>query len=342
MLSGSDCARIACRAIDLLPEGHGQVSFRVDSGFYRVELLRRLRERGATFTVSVPCSSAMWAALGRIAEEGWKPATEMAGAEVAETTYSPKEWKGEPLRLIMRRVALRAADVSPHTRSRRRRTIHPDQLALLEAGEDAGRLYGYSFILTDREEDAAWIEHHHPHRAQIEERIPRGEAGRRPAPDALRRSGRQPRLAVLLPARAQPRRDGLRRLAAGRRLGGGARRIAASPRCKDPAAAALRGAGAGDPHRQADDPAPAGGLSPRRRLRRHLQGGLGASASLSARISHRTRSENTVRGARCPETDLSGPAAPPIAPPPTPDRSGELFAHSIAAEIQRKTAYSRI
>jgi len=170
-ISGEDGATIACRAIGLLPEGHGPVSFRVDSGFYRVELLRRLRERGATFTVSVPRSTAMWLALERISESKWEPAIEMAGAEVAKTTYSPKGWKGEPLGLIVRRVALRATNVSAHTRSRRRRTIHPDQLALLEAGEAPGQLYGYSFILTDRDEDAARIELHHRHRAQIEERI---------------------------------------------------------------------------------------------------------------------------------------------------------------------------
>jgi Transposase DDE domain len=81
------------------------------------------------------------------------------------------------LRLIVRRVALRAADVSPHTPSRRRRTIHPDQFALLEAGEDAGRLYGYSFILNDRDKDAAWVERHHRHRAQIEERIREAKLG---------------------------------------------------------------------------------------------------------------------------------------------------------------------
>ena len=176
-LSGAEATRIAERAIKLLPEGHGPVSFRVDSGFYRVELLRRLRERGATFTVSVPRSTAMWAALERIEEDAWEPATEMEGAEVAETTYSPEAWKAEPLRLIVRRVALRAADVSPHTRSRRRRTIHPDQLALLEAGEDTGQLYGYSFILTDRDEDVTFLEHHHRHRAQIEERIREAKLG---------------------------------------------------------------------------------------------------------------------------------------------------------------------
>ena len=139
--------------------------------------LRALREHGATFTVSVPRSSAMWVALERIEEGEWEPAAEMQGAEVAETTYAPQDWKAEPLRLIVRRVALRAADVSPHTRSRRRPTIHPDQLALLEAGEDAGRLYGYSFILTDRDEDGVWVEHHHRHRAQIEERIREAKLG---------------------------------------------------------------------------------------------------------------------------------------------------------------------
>jgi hypothetical protein len=177
MLSGAESARIAGRAIELLPEGHGKVSFRVDSGFYSAEFLRALRERGASFTVSVPRSSAMWAALERIPESGWAPATEMKGAEVAETTYSPSGWNAEPLRLIVRRVALRAGDVSPHTRSRRRRTLHPEQLALLEAGEDTGALYGYSFILTDRGEDAVWIEHHHRHRAQIEERIREAKLG---------------------------------------------------------------------------------------------------------------------------------------------------------------------
>jgi hypothetical protein len=147
-VSGPESAKLAERAIDLLPEGHGAVGFRADSGFYRVELLRRLRERGATFTVSVPRSSAMWAALERIEEADWRPATEMDGAEVAATTYVPTGWKAEPLRLIVRRVVLRVSDVSPHSRSRRRRTIHPGQLALLEAGEDPGRLYGYSFVLT--------------------------------------------------------------------------------------------------------------------------------------------------------------------------------------------------
>ena len=176
-LPSRDSAAIARRAVALLPAGHGAVSFRVDSGFYGVGLMKELRAMGATFTVSVPRSSAMWSALERLSEEDWREATEMAGAEVAETAYSPTEWKGEPLRLIVRRVALRAGELSSHARARRRRTIHPDQLALLEAGEDAGQLYAYSFILTDRGEEAAWVEHHHRCRAQIEERIREAKLG---------------------------------------------------------------------------------------------------------------------------------------------------------------------
>jgi hypothetical protein len=79
--------------------------------------------------------------------------------------------------LVIRRVALRAAGLSPHAQARRRRTIHPEQIALLEAGEDAGQLYAYSFILTDRDEGVAWVEHHHRYRAQIEERIREAKLG---------------------------------------------------------------------------------------------------------------------------------------------------------------------
>jgi Transposase DDE domain group 1 len=176
-LAARDSATIAKRAVALLPAEHGNVSFRVDSAFFSAELLEGMRAMGATFTVSVPRHGSMWSALERIPDQDWRPATEMHGAEVAETTYSPKEWKGEPLRLAVRRVALRAADLSSSAKARRRRTIHPDQLALLEAGEAPERLYAYSFILTDRDEDAAWVEHHHRHRAQIEERIREAKLG---------------------------------------------------------------------------------------------------------------------------------------------------------------------
>ena len=67
-LSGGECARIASRALGLLPDGHGPVTMRIDSAYYAIELLERLRAEKARFTVSVPRNQAMWSALGRIDE----------------------------------------------------------------------------------------------------------------------------------------------------------------------------------------------------------------------------------------------------------------------------------
>ena len=62
-LSGVECARIARRAIALLPAGHGPVTMRIDSAYYAIELLAALRDAAARFTVSVPRNQAMWKAL---------------------------------------------------------------------------------------------------------------------------------------------------------------------------------------------------------------------------------------------------------------------------------------
>lgn len=176
LLSGSDSTRgeqpraLLARALSCLPEGHGPVSARFDSGFYRIDLLADCRKLGVHFSISVPRSSAMWSALERIGDDAWRPADELADAEVAETTYTPGDWEEEPLRLIVRRVAHAPGDVGEDPRARRRRTIPSDQLALGLAGE-TDTVYGYSFILTDVEGDAATVERHHRERAQIEERI---------------------------------------------------------------------------------------------------------------------------------------------------------------------------
>jgi hypothetical protein len=176
LLAGSDSTRgeepraLLGRVLDYLPEGHGEVSARFDSGFYRIDLLADCRARGVRFSVSVPRSSAMWSALEAIPDDAWQPADGLTDAEVAETTYAPEDWEHEPLRLIVRRVAHQADALSDDPRARRRRTIPREQLALGLAGE-ADTVYGYSFILTDLPGDAAGVERHHRERAQIEERI---------------------------------------------------------------------------------------------------------------------------------------------------------------------------
>lgn len=181
-LSAREAARICRRALRMLPTGHGPVTFRIDSAYYALELLAALRAKRARFSVSVPRTSAMWKALEQVAEDAWRPAREMDGAEVTETTYTPAGWKHEPLRLILRCRCFSARELSRSPRARRLKTIHPEQLALALAGQLAS-VYGYSFILTDiHDQPVAEVEHFHRHRAQIEERLKDAKLGQ-----ALRR-----------------------------------------------------------------------------------------------------------------------------------------------------------
>jgi hypothetical protein len=176
-LPAGQAAVICRRALKLLPAGHGPVTFRVDSAYYALELLQALRAKQARFTVSVPRTGAMWKTLERIAEDAWRPAIDMDGAEVAETTYTPDGWKREPLRLIVRRRCFAARELSASPRARRLKTIHPDQLQLALEGKLAS-VYGYSFILTDLPgQPAAAVEHFHRRRAQIEERLKDAKLG---------------------------------------------------------------------------------------------------------------------------------------------------------------------
>jgi len=80
----------------------------------------------------------------------------MPQAEIGETTYTPEGWRQEPLRLIVRRVRIPVEELSEDTRSRRRRTMPKAQLELALEGH-VDHVYGYSFILTDLEGDAAEI-----------------------------------------------------------------------------------------------------------------------------------------------------------------------------------------
>ena len=60
LLAGNDSTRgeeprqLLRRALEYLPDGHGQVAARFDSGFYRVDLLADCRARGVRFSISVP------------------------------------------------------------------------------------------------------------------------------------------------------------------------------------------------------------------------------------------------------------------------------------------------
>lgn len=179
-ISAAESAAMIARASALLPAEHGQITARGDSGFYSAELMMRLRAQRARFTMSASRTTTMWRALREIPEDAWADATRMRGAQVAETAFTPDGWKHEPLRLIVRRVAVSAAEIHAGSpKARRRSTIPADQLAMVLDGQLAST-YAYSFIVTDipaEEKSTAHVEHFHRQRAQIEERFKDAKLG---------------------------------------------------------------------------------------------------------------------------------------------------------------------
>jgi len=167
--------RLLDAALAQLPRGHGPVSVRGDSDYFCDRLMQRCRRRQVRFAVSVPRNRAMWRASYQVPEQGWRPALEMPGAEIAETTYRPSGWTHEPLRLLIRRRLLEVAELGGG-RARRRRTVPQLQLQLALNGS-VSQVYGYSFILTDMAGDATEIELWQRQRAHIEERIKDAKLG---------------------------------------------------------------------------------------------------------------------------------------------------------------------
>jgi len=152
----------------------GQVRMRADAGYFAGELARAAHAEGTGFAIGAKRITPLWRLLDGIAETDWAAASDMPGAQVAVADYRPDWWPADT-RLLIRRVRLdpAAGQVSADPRSRRRRTLHPDQRVLpLAELADADAVYGYSFILTNLDvstpEDAAAVEHWYRHRTSIE------------------------------------------------------------------------------------------------------------------------------------------------------------------------------
>lgn len=179
-ITAPESAAMIARARGLLPDGHGQVSARGDSGFYSAELMMKLRGQATRFSFSAPRTKRMWSALSQIPHSAWADATQMRDAEVAETAFTPDGWAHKPLRLIVRRVSVSAAELrAGHPRARRRSTIPADQLQMVLDGT-LDSTYAYSFIVTDIPNDqktTTEVEHYHRCRAQIEERFKDAKLG---------------------------------------------------------------------------------------------------------------------------------------------------------------------
>jgi hypothetical protein len=157
------------RALAALPAGLGRPRLRADSGFFDQHLAQAALRAGCDFAICARRNPALWRAVRAVQPSAWRPAVGMAGAEVASCAYRPQGWP-PATRAIVRRVAIPARALSADPRSRRWRTVDPQQLRLARAGK-LDQVYGYTVILTSLEEDPVAVEAWFRHRADIEDRI---------------------------------------------------------------------------------------------------------------------------------------------------------------------------
>jgi hypothetical protein len=162
------------RALAALPAAMraGRVLLRADAGYFAGALARAAFMAGVEFAIGAKRIAPLWRILAGVAEDDWIDAIDMDGAQVAVADYSP-DWWPSATRLLIRRVRLAPTQVSADPRSRRRRTLHPDQRALPIAElADLDAVYGYSFIVTNLDvstpDQATAVEHWYRHRTVIE------------------------------------------------------------------------------------------------------------------------------------------------------------------------------
>ena len=162
------------RAVEALPEGLLPPVMRGDSGFFDKNVAWAAVKEGCDFAIAAKRNALVWRAEREIPDDAWRPAIGM-DAEVAPCSYVPVGWP-PGTRTICRRVEVRRDELSKDARSRRRRTIDPNQLALVETGE-AEVAYAYSFIVTNLEGDVCEIEAWFRMRALVEEKLKDGKLG---------------------------------------------------------------------------------------------------------------------------------------------------------------------
>jgi len=179
LLAGDDDPRphapqLLRRALAALPARvrAGKVAMRADAGYFAGDLARAAHFENIEFAIGAKRIAPLWRLLSGVAEDDWTDAIDMDRAQVAVADYRPDWWPANTT-LLIRRVRLAPEQVSADPRSRRRRTLHPDQRALpLAELADADAIYGYSFILTNLDvstsRKAAAVEHWYRHRTSVE------------------------------------------------------------------------------------------------------------------------------------------------------------------------------
>jgi hypothetical protein len=162
------------RALAALPAAAraGRVLLRADAGYFAGALARAALLAGVEFAIGAKRIGPLWRILSGLGEGDWVDAIDMDAAQVAVAEYRP-DWWPATTRLLIRRVRLAPEQVSADPRSRRRRTLHPQQRALPItelAGADA--IYAYSFVVTNLDvstpDKAAAVERWYRHRTAVE------------------------------------------------------------------------------------------------------------------------------------------------------------------------------
>ncbi len=95
---------------------------RGDVGYFAKDIAWAAVEAGCDYSLGVTRNPAAWRAAAAIPEKAWRKAKRMKGAQVAVCDYTPAGWPPGNA-CVVRRVKVRAADISTDPRARRRRTI---------------------------------------------------------------------------------------------------------------------------------------------------------------------------------------------------------------------------
>jgi hypothetical protein len=146
---------------------------RGDVGYFAKDIAWAAVEAGCDYSLGVTRNPAAWRAAAAIPDRAWRKAKRMQRAQVAVCDYTPAGWPpGQAC--VVRRVKVRATDISTDPRARRRRTIPKTQLALALDGL-VTQVYAYSFIATNLDVStpakAVAVEAWHRMRTDIEDRI---------------------------------------------------------------------------------------------------------------------------------------------------------------------------
>jgi hypothetical protein len=149
-----------------------KIALRADAGYFAGELARVAAKEDMAFAIGAKRIGSIWRALAGIPGDAWRDAIEMDGAQVAVSLYKPADWPEDTV-LLIRRVKLDPGQVSADPRSRRRRTLPPDQRAMLFPElEQEPVIYACSFICTNLDVStpakAAAAEHWYRHRTSVE------------------------------------------------------------------------------------------------------------------------------------------------------------------------------